>query len=59
MYYVAPILGGIVSGFVSKEVIHSDDVLEENYSKKTVESTELMSKKANQNGDDDGVGELL
>lgn len=31
VYYVAPILGGVVSGFVSKNIIHSDDVLEENY----------------------------
>ena len=60
VYYVAPILGGVASGFLSKYVIHSDDVLEQNYAKaKTVEAGDAFAKKSSENGDGEGVGELL
>jgi aquaporin Z len=59
VYYLAPILGGVVSGFVSKEVIHTEDVLEEKYTKKVDDTAKLMAAKAAENGDEDGVGELL
>jgi len=29
VYYVAPLLGGVIAGFMSKTIIHSDDVMEE------------------------------
>jgi len=60
VYYVAPILGGVVSGFISKEVIHTEDVLEVNYKKKVAqEAGELLVKKTAENQDEDGVRELL
>lgn len=60
VYYVAPILGGVVSGFISKEIIHTEDVLEVNYKKKVIQDTaELFAKKTVENHDEDGVGELL
>ena len=41
VYYVAPLLGGVISGFISKSIIHSDDVMEEIQGTKTKPQEEL------------------
>jgi len=48
VYYVAPLLGGVISGFISKTIIHSDDVMDEIHGTKANSDKELAKPLANE-----------